>query len=162
MTTFFCTLCFIYSYFDLIFRSYLVEQDWTQKSKREGTFVLDSPDSNTGSRPASSRVATSTPIMKTSLIESKSRSGSLSRIPPRKLTTPNNHVNGSVMHNGSSSGDLMEVVRQVEETISPLARANSQITETLAQLESNLIMLKSVSVGIVETNNNDSFNDDSF
>ena len=64
--------------------------------------------------------------------------------------------------NGSSSGDLMDVVRQVEETISPLARANSQITETLAQLESNLIMLKSVSVGIVETNNNDSFNGDSY
>ena len=64
--------------------------------------------------------------------------------------------------NGSSSGDLMDVVRQVEETISPLARANSQISETLAQLESNLIMLKSVSVGIVETNNNDSFNGDSY
>ena len=150
-----------YSYSDLFFRSYLVEQDWTQRSKREGTFVLDSPDSSTGSRPASSRVSTITP-MKTSLIESKSRSGSLSRIPPRKLTTPNSHVNGSHMMNGSSSGDLMDVVRQVEETISPLARANSQITETLAQLENNLIMLKSVSVGIVETNNNDSFNGDSY
>ena len=145
-------------------RSYLVEQDWTQRPKREGTFVLDSPDSSS-SRPSSARnsnvPATSTPIMKTSfngsLLDSRSRSASMNRIPVRKLTTPtSSHTNGV----NTSSGELLDAVKQVEETISPLARANNQIRDSLAQLESQLMMLKSVSAGIqLETNNNDRYND---
>ena len=51
-----------------VFRSYLVEQDWTQCGKKEGTFVLDSSGEGgggsgstpatirTGSRPSSTRL----------------------------------------------------------------------------------------------------------
>ena len=88
-------------------RSYFLDQDWTQSSKREGTFVLDSESS---SRPSSGRASTSTP-MKTSLLESKSRSASINRIPVRKQTssTPDssNHLVNGKSH--SSSDELIQV-----------------------------------------------------
>ena len=125
------------------FRSYLLEQDWTQRSKREGTFVLDSPDSSStpASRPSSMRSSTNTPHrgnINGSLAESRSRSVSLQRIPVRKLTTP---LSGATNGHGGP-GELAAAVRQVEETISPLARANSQIRDTLADLERSILALK--------------------
>ena len=119
--------------------------------------------------------------MKMSLLEAKSRSGSMNRIPTRKQTssTPDssNHLVNGKSH--SSSDDLiqvasevkyfskkqenqsnfLQVVRQVEETLSPLARANSQIRDSLSQLESSLMLLKSLSVEAVENNNNGSCDD---
>ena len=140
-------------------RSYFLDIDWTQQKKREGTFVLDSPDSS--SRPSSGRPSTSTPLRNGhngSLAESKSRSASLTRIPGgRKLTTPAPVTSSSVSPSLAASDDLLAAVRQVEDTLSPLARANSQIKETIGQLEAGLLLIKSLSVGAVETNNNDSF-----
>ena len=137
--------------------------DWTQQKKREGTFVLDSPDSSSASRPGSSRPSTSTPLRNGhtglnghgSLAESKSRSASLTRIPGgRKLTTP---ASSGVSPGLAASDDLLAAVRQVEDTLSPLARAHSQIKDSIGELEAGLLLIKSLSVGAVETNNNDSF-----
>ena len=63
-------------------------------------------------------------------------------------------TNGSVQ----SAEELAAAVRQVEETISPLARANSQIGDTLAQLERSILALKTASAAGLENNNDDSFN----
>ena len=138
--------------------------DWTQQKKREGTFVLDSPDSSSAPRPGSSRPSTSTPLRNghtghTGLnghgSEPRSRSASLTRIPGgRKLTTP---ASSGVSPGLPASDDLLAAVRQVEDTLSPLARAHSQIKESIGQLEAGLLLIKSLSVGAVETNNNDSF-----
>ena len=121
----------------------MLDQDWTQRTKREGTFVLDSPDSSSpASRPSSTRSTTATPHraqLNGSLADSRSRSVSLQRIPVRKMTTPG-PTNG---HGGPQ--ELAAAVRQVEETISPLARANSQIGDTLAQLERSILALKTAS-----------------
>ena len=138
-----------------MFRSYLLEQDWTQRTKREGTFVLDSPDcsSTPASRPSSMRASTNTPHraqINGALAESRSRSVSLQRIPVRKMTTPSNGYGGPQ--------ELAAAVRQVEDTISPLARANSQIRDTLAQLERSILALKTASATAGENNNDDSFN----
>ena len=139
--------------------------DWTQQKKREGTFVKDSPDSSS-SRPSSSRPSTSTPLRNglsghnglSSLAESKSRSASLTRIPGgRKLTTPAPLVSSNVSAGLGDSDDLLAAVRQVEDSLSPLARANTQIRESISQLEAGLMLIKSLSAGAVETNNNDSF-----
>lgn len=135
----------------------MLDQDWTQRTKREGTFVLDSPDSSStpGSRPSSMRSSSNTPHraqLNGSLADSRSRSVSLQRIPVRKMTTPG-PTNG---HGGPQ--ELAAAVRQVEETISPLARANSQIGDTLAQLERSILALKTASAAGLENNNDDSFN----
>ena len=125
--------------------------DWTQQKKREGTFVLVSPDSS--SRPITS---TSTPINNGHSLsqESKSRSSSLSRIPgSRKLTAPLAPLTSST--DLAASDDLLAAVRQVEDSLSPLARANTQIKDSITQLEAGLALIKSISV--METNNNDSF-----
>lgn len=130
-------------------RSFLVDQDWSQRTKREGTFVLDSPESPT-TTPSSIR--TSTPIKKQSL-EPQSRSSSRSRIPSSKmLKSPINeasYTNGN--GNGTLAGeDLLAAISQVEETISPLARANSQIRDSLVTLEQKLLLLKNASVHCAE------------
>ena len=145
----------------VLFRSYLLEQDWTQRTKREGTFVLDSPDSSStpapASRPSSMRSSTATPHRAQTnggLADSRSRSVSLQRIPVRKMTTT-----ASNGHGGGQEETLAAAVRQVEETISPLARANSQIRDTLAQLERSVLALKTASVTAGENNNDESFND---
>ena len=136
----------------------MLDQDWTQRTKREGTFVLDSPDSSSpASRPSSTRSSTATPHraqLNGSLADSRSRSVSLQRIPVRKMTTPSaGPANG---HGGPQ--ELAAAVRQVEDTISPLARANSQIRDTLAELERSILALKTASATAVENNNDDSFN----
>ena len=43
---------------------------------------------------------------------------------------------------------MAAAVRQVEDTISPLARANSQIRDTLAELERSILALKTASNGL--------------
>ena len=126
----------------------MLEQDWTQRTKREGTFVLDSPDSSStpASRPSSTRASTNTPHrapLNGGLADSRSRSVSLQRIPVRKMTTPS-PSNG----HGDPQEELAAAVRQVEDTISPLARANSQIRDTLAQLERSILALKTASNGL--------------
>ena len=113
--------------------------------------MLDSPDTSRPSTGASSR-----PGLASALAEAKSRSSSLSRLPARKLTAaaaPNGGC-GAV-----TSDELAAAVRQVEETVlSPLARANTQIRDGIAQLEASLDLLRTLSVGgVVENNNNDSF-----
>ena len=124
--------------------------------------MKDSPNS---SRPSSARQSTSTPLRNGlnglnghgSLAESKSRSASLTRIPGgRKLTTPA-PVTSAASPSLGASDDLLAAVRQVEDSLSPLARANTQIRESIGQLEAGLLLIKSLSAGAVETNNNDSF-----
>ena len=51
----------------------------------------------------------------------------------------------------TNSDEVLQAVRQVEDSISPLARANNQIRDSLAQLEKSLIMLKSVTVAETPT-----------
>ena len=136
-------------------RSYLLDLDWTQRKKKEGTFVLDSPDTSRPSTGASSR-----PGLASALAEAKSRSSSLSRLPARKLTAA---AAAAAAPNGgcgaATSDELAAAVRQVEETVlSPLARANTQIRDGIAQLEASLDLLRTLSAGgVVENNNNDSF-----
>merc|ERR1711994_190720 len=73
--------CYHHHNITLVCRSYLLDLDWTQRKKKEGTFVLDSPDTSRPSTGASSR-----PGLASALAEAKSRSSSLSRLPARKLT----------------------------------------------------------------------------
>ena len=47
-----------------------------------------------------------------------------------------------------------KAVRQLEDTISPLARANNQIRDSLAQLEKSLITLKAAA-SVSESTNSD-------
>ena len=137
--------------------------DWTQQKKREGTFVKDSPES---SRPSSSRPSTSTPLRNglnglnghVSLAESKSRSASLTRIPGgQKLSNLTPMTSSMASPSLGASDDLLAAVRQVEDSLSPLARANSQIRDSISQLEAGLLIIKSLSAETMETNNNDSF-----
>jgi len=123
-------------------RSFLVDQDWSQRTKREGTFVLDSPDSPS---PSPANIRTSTPLKKPSL-EPQSRSSSRTRIPSGKMIMSPNYTPSPTNGNISlASEDLLAAISQVEETISPLARANCQIRDSLATLEKNLIILKTAS-----------------
>ena len=80
---------------------------------------------------------------------------SLQRIPVRKVITPSS-VSGQV--NGQTPQELALAVRQVEDTISPLARANNQIRDTLAELERSILALKTASAAAQENNNDESFN----
>ena len=66
-----------------------------------------------------------------------------------KLSTPN----GS-----SHPTDMLQAIRNVEETVGPIARANSQIREGLDQLETSLMFLKSLSAASSMETNNNSFN----
>ena len=74
---------------------------------------------------------------------------SLQRIPVRKLVT-----SSSVPVNGHTPQELALAVRQVEDTISPLARANNQIRDTLAELERSIMTLKTASNGIGQADHN--------
>jgi len=124
-------------------RSFLVDQDWSQRSKREGTFVLDSPE---GPSTTPSSIRTSTPLKKAS-IEPQSRSSSRTRIPSSKMLKSPIQETSYTNGNGTLAGEeLLAAISQVEETISPLARANSQIRDSLATLERNLLLLKNASV----------------
>ena len=146
--------CYHHHNLTVVCRSYLLDLDWTQRKKKEGTFVLDSPDTSRPSTGASTR-----PGLGSALAEAKSRSSSLSRLPARKLTAA---PAASGHHGGCgavTSEELVAAVRQVEETVlSPLARANTQIRDGISQLEASLALLRNLSAGVVvENNNNDSF-----
>merc|ERR1712180_102482 len=103
-----------------VFRSYIVEQDWTQVSKKEGTFVLESTvDSSnhsadrTGISPACIR--TSTPSRPNS-----NRSSHGSRIPSANNRRSVNLDCASSLMNGSMTSsihrpDLAAVISQVED-----------------------------------------------
>ena len=135
---------------DFNFRSFLVDQDWSQRTKREGTFVLDSPE-GPSTTPSSFRA--STPLKKAS-VDPHSRSSSRSRIPSSKMLKSPIHESSYTNGNGTLAGDdLMAAISQVEETISPLARANSQIRDSLATLEKNLLLLKNASGHCGDINN---------
>ena len=114
--------------------------------------MLDSPDTSRPNTGASSR-----PGLASALAEAKSRSSSLSRLPARKLTAAAAAPIGGC--GAATSDELAAAVRQVEETVlSPLARANTQIRDGIAQLEASLDLLRTLSAGgVVENNNNDSF-----
>ena len=135
----------------LCFRSFLVEQDWTQTSKREGTFVLDQPQTPESSSSTPASIRSSTALIRP-VQDSNSRSASSrSRIPSacqRKIiNTDQTNANGNGF---PASEDLLAAISQVEETISPLARANCQIRDSLATLEKNLIVLKTASASCAE------------
>ena len=134
-----------------------MEQDWSQSTRRSGTFILEDSEMSTSlTIPSTIRSSSSTPRRMT---DSFSRPTSRSKIPSatgrRSFCMETSLTNGSVQ----SAEELAAAVRQVEDTISPLARANSQIRDTLAQLERSILALKTASVTAGENNNDDSFND---
>lgn len=66
-------------------------------------------------------------------------------------------TNGSIMNTSmsmsmsSSSEEVLLAVRQVEDSISPLARANNQIRDSLSQLEKSLLILKAATIAEAPT-----------
>ena len=133
-----------------------MEQDWTQNFKRNGTFVLEDSEMSTSlNNPAHIRAVT--PLKTGMKPVSRSKIPSATSSHRKSTTMENSFTNGSMSTSMSismtNSDEVLEAVRQVEDSISPLARANNQIRDSLAQLEKSLIMLKSVTV--VETPNSD-------
>ena len=132
----------------LIFRSFLVEQDWTHTSKREGTFVLEQPESSV-STPSSIRSNTALvrPVQ-----DPHSRSATpRSRIPSAcQRKAPNSEPTYTNGNSPNATEDLLAAISQVEDSISPLARANCQIRDGLAALEKNLMVLKTASTNCGE------------
>ena len=143
-------------------RSQLVDQDWTEvvtaapPQSRTHTFVLgDSEMSSsllmTMSTPATIRAASA------GAAALKSRPAARSKIPA--ATARRSH--GAALETSCSNGALAAAaseeaaaaVRLVEDSISPLARANSQISESIAQLEKSLLTLKAAT--FAETPNSD-------
>ena len=136
-----------------------MDQDWTQNFKRNGTFVLEDSEMSTSlTNPAHIRAVTP---LKSGIkpVSSRSKIPSATSSHRKSTTMENSFTNGSMMSTSMSmsmmtnSDEVLQAVRQVEDSISPLARANNQIRDSLAQLEKSLIMLKSVTV--VETPNSD-------
>ena len=135
-----------------------MEQDWTQNIKRNGTFVLDDSEmssSMSSSTPAHYRAAT--PLKQGTVTISRPVTGqSRSKIPSatNRRSMESSMTNGSLMTSsmssvsmsGTNSDEILAAVRQVEDNISPLARANNQIRDSLAQLEKSLIALKAAAV----------------
>ena len=135
-----------------------MEQDWSQSLKRSGTFILDDSEMSTSlTSPATFRSSSSSLRRMT---DSSARPMSRSKIPSatnrRSFCMETSLTNGSLQ----SAEELALAVRQVEDTISPLARANNQIRDTLAELERSIMTLKTASNGIgqAENNNDESFN----
>ena len=150
---------------DVVCRSQLVDQDWTEvvpaapPQSRTHTFVLgDSEMSSsllmTMSTPATIRAASA------GAAALKSRPAARSKIPA--ATARRSH--GAALETSCSNGALAAAaaseeaaaaaaVRLVEDSISPLARANSQISESIAQLEKSLLTLKAAT--FAETPNSD-------
>lgn len=117
-------------------RSFLVDTDWTQSTKREATFLLDSTE-----RPSSTpaHIRSSTPISRRTPVEPQP---SRSRIPAANFKSSLQPDTG---HDDLATADLMAAIGKVEDTISPLARANCEIRDSLASLEKNLVILKNIS-----------------
>ena len=101
--------------------------------------------------------------LKSGSVSSGSRPVSRSKIPSamsshRKSTgMESSFTNGSMMNTSmtsmsmSSSEDVLLAVRQVEDSISPLARANNQIRDSLSQLEKSLLILKAATIAETPT-----------
>ena len=138
-----------------------MEQDWTQNIKRggggSGTFILDDSEMSTSiSTPASIR-------LKSGSVSSGSRPVSRSKIPSamsshrRSGGMETSFTNGSIMNTSMSmsmscsSEEVLLAVRQVEDSISPLARANNQIRDSLSQLEKSLLILKAATIAEAPT-----------
>lgn len=145
-----------------------MEQDWTQNFKRNGTFVLDDNEMSNSSTPATIRAATPLKQGTVTINRPMSRSKIPSATSGHRRSMESSMINGS--NNSSSmsasmmsmsmtssitnSDDMMLAVRQLEDTISPLARANNQIRDSLAQLEKSLITLKAAA-SVSESTNSD-------
>ena len=143
-------------------RSQLVDQDWTEAvtaapaQSRTHTFVLGDAEMSssllmTMSTPATIRAASAGAAL-------KSRPAARSKIPA--ATARRSH--GAALETSCSNGALAAAaaseeaaaaVRLVEDSLSPLARANSQISESIAQLEKSLLTLKAAT--FAETPNSD-------
>jgi len=128
-------------------RHHLVEHDWTEGAKREGTFVLD----NANDSPSPAAIRSSAPAMRT---PSATTNGLRSRIPSannghRRSPDPSLvHTNGS---NGLEAEEITLAIARVEEAVSPLARASTQIRDSLSLLEKNLAQLKTASARSMES-----------
>ena len=134
-----------------------MEQDWTQNIKRDGgTFILDDPEMTTSiTTPASIR-------LKSGSVSSGSRPVSRSKIPSAMSShrksggLESSFTNGSIYSmttsmSTSSSLEVLHAVRQIEDSISPLARANNQIRDSLSQLEKSLLLLKTATIAETPT-----------
>ena len=131
-------------------RHHLVEHDWTEGAKREGTFVLDNANANNDSpSPAAIRSSAPPPVTRT---PSATTNGLRSRIPSannhRRSPDPSFHTNGS---NGLEAEEITLAIARVEEAVSPLARASTQIRDSLSLLEKNLAQLKTASAKSLES-----------
>ena len=142
------------SYLDLyngkIIRHHLVEHDWTEGAKREGTFVLD----NANDSPSPAAIRSSAPAAPVTRTPSATTNGLRSRIPSannghRRSPDPSQaHTNGS---NGLEAEEITLAIARVEEAVSPLARASTQIRDSLSLLEKNLAQLKTASARSMES-----------
>ena len=126
----------------IVLRHHLVEHDWTEGAKREGTFVLD--NSNDSPSPAAIR-SSAPPVTRT---PSATTNGLRSRIPSannghRRSPDPT-HTNG-LGNGGLEAEEITLAIARVEEAVSPLARASTQIRDSLSLLEKNLAQLKTAS-----------------
>lgn len=139
-----------------------MDQDWTEAvtaapaQSRTHTFVLGDAEMSssllmTTSTPATIRAASAGAAL-------KSRPAARSKIPA--ATARRSH--GAALETSCSNGALAAAaaseeaaaaVRLVEDSLSPLARANSQISESIAQLEKSLLTLKAAT--FAETPNSD-------
>ena len=117
---------------------------------------------------ASMSASMSTPAsirLKSGSVSSGSRPVSRSKIPSATSShrksggMESSFTNGSLMNTSMttsmmSSGcneDVLLAVRQVEDSISPLARANNQIRDSLSQLEKSLLILKAATIADTPT-----------
>ena len=138
---------------DQIPRHHLVEHDWTEGAKREGTFVLDNVANNDSPSPAAIRSSAPPPVTRT---PSATTNGLRSRIPSannhRRSPDPSMmaHMNGS-MNGGLEAEEITLAIARVEEAVSPLARASTQIRDSLSLLEKNLAQLKTASARSMES-----------
>ena len=138
---------------DKIRRHHLVEHDWTEGLKREGTFVLDNPAANNDSPSPAAIRSSAAPVMRT---PSATTNGLRSRIPSannhRRSPDPStmgHSMNGS-MNGGLEAEEMTLAIARVEEAVSPLARASTQIRDSLSLLEKNLAQLKTASARSME------------
>ena len=137
-------------YNDQIIRHHLVEHDWTEGTKREGTFVLENTNNDSPSPAAIRSSAPAPPVTRTT---SATTNGLRSRIPSannhRRSPDPS-HMNGSI-NGGLEAEEITLAIARVEEAVSPLARASTQIRDSLSLLEKNLAQLKTASARSMES-----------
>ena len=138
-----------------------MDQDWTEAvtaapaQSRTHTFVLGDAEMSssllmTTSTPATIRAASAGAAL-------KSRPAARSKIPAATARRSHGAALEASCSNGAlaaaASEEAAAAVRLVEDSLSPLARANSQISESIAQLEKSLLTLKAAT--FAETPNSD-------